>query len=90
MLKKVIKFRIIRDQLELLHSLGVGRESGHESLTHFPSVELGPDPAEMTVTENELSSENTMELNKLRNLLSKAKAEAELAKAELKKQGGSV
>ena len=73
--------------------MGVGEGGEVGSITQFPPVELGPDPSELMVTENELSSENTLELNKLRSLLAKAKADSDQAKAELKRQnglGGSV
>ena len=77
--------RILRDQLLLLRSSGVGQKGASDSLSHLPPVDLGPDPSDLTVTENELASENTLELNKLRSLLSKARAEVEVAKAEVKR-----
>ena len=84
----------MRDQLQLLRTSSENKKSGSSSvLSYLPPVDLGPDPAELTVTENDLASENTLELNKLRTLLSKARAEADQAKAELKRKtnlGGSL
>ena len=83
----------MRDQLQLLRTSSENKKSGSSVLSYLPPVDLGPDPAELTVTENDLASENTLELNKLRTLLSKARAEADQAKAELKRKtnlGGSL
>uniref|UniRef100_F6Z7A4 DUF4472 domain-containing protein n=1 Tax=Ciona intestinalis TaxID=7719 RepID=F6Z7A4_CIOIN len=49
-------------------------------------MDLGPDPSELVISENELMSENTLEMNKLRALLAKSRAEVKTVKGELERQ----
>jgi len=83
--------RVLRDQLEFLDSLVTKQRRPNdpdrlEPIDHFPPVDLGPDPSDLLITENELLSENAMELNKLRAIVSRTKAELAANKAELERR----
>nr|CAB3228707.1 coiled-coil domain-containing protein 78-like [Phallusia mammillata] len=86
--KLLIHYRILRDQLEFLGSVADRQPTDPERqspLSGFPPVDLGPDPSEMVVTENDLVSENALEMNKLRAILARTKAELAGAKAEVQR-----
>ena len=81
-------FRLQRDQLENIRLFYESTSGGDfwKPLHELLPLDVGPDPADITVTENELMSENTIEMNKLRTLLSQAKTELSEVKAELKQR----
>ncbi|XP_076813157.1 uncharacterized protein LOC143459772 [Clavelina lepadiformis] len=87
--KLLIHYRVLRDEVELLRALipfKPSRSSGGDAQLYLPPIDLGPDPSEMGVTENELASENAIELNKLRAILAKTKADLSATKAELERR----
>lgn len=50
----------------------------------MPPVDIGPEPSELIVTDNDLVSDNTLELNKLRSILDRTKADLSATKYEIK------
>nr|XP_018668567.1 coiled-coil domain-containing protein 78-like [Ciona intestinalis] len=87
--KLLIHYRVLQNQLDMLQSSMLSSEDDHGKLPpihNLPQMDLGPDPSELVISENELMSENTLEMNKLRALLAKSRAEVKTVKGELERQ----